>query len=144
MILPKRAKRHVLLSYAIFLSENGMTNLPCPLEDHDIFLETKLDDSNISLIGCVLEIKAHELVLLLSFVKQILEIGKKIRHLGAVVRVNDFEIGIAMCKHRPVASDRWIHGGTVKKRGEETNEMGRSKKRDEERERKKNGRGCTL
>ena len=118
MILPKRAKRHVLLSYAIFLSENGMTNLPCPLEDHDIFLETKLDDSNISLIGCVLEIKAHELVLLLSFVKPILEIGKKIRHLGAVVRVDDIEIGRAMCEHLPVASD-WIHGGRMgKKKGE--------------------------
>lgn len=87
--------------------------LPCPLEDHDMFLETKLDDGNISLIGRVLEIKAHELVLLPSFVKPILQIGKKTRHLSAVVRVHDIEIGLAMCKHLPVASDRWcrIHGG---------------------------------
>ena len=78
-----------------------------------MFLETKLDDGNISLIGRVLEIKAHELVLLPSFVKPILEIGKKTRHLSAVVRVHDIEIGAAMCKHLPVASDRWcrIHGG---------------------------------
>ena len=86
--------------------------LPCPLEDHDMFLETKLDDGNISLIGRVLEIKAHELVLLPSFVKPILEIGKKTRHLSAAVRVHDIEIGDAMCTHLPVASDRWwIHGG---------------------------------
>jgi hypothetical protein len=87
--------------------------LPCALEDHDMFLETKLDDGNISLIGRVLEIKAHELVLLPSFVKPILEIGKKTRHLSVVVRVHDIEIGAAMCTHLPVASDRWcrIHGG---------------------------------
>ena len=88
-----------------------------------MFLETKLDDGNISLIGRVLEIKAHELVLLPSFVKPILEIGKKTRYFSAVVRVHDIEIGAAMCKHLPVASDRWcrIHGGGGwgwKKRGE--------------------------
>ena len=83
--------------------------LPCPLKDHDMFLETKLDDGNISTIGRILEIKAHELVILLF--KPFLEIGKKILHLGAVVRVDDIEIGRAMCEHLPVASDRWIHGG---------------------------------
>ena len=93
--------------------------LPCPLEDHDMFLETKLDDGNISLIGRVLEIKAHELLVVVFLLfKPILEIGKKIRHLGAVVRVDDIEIGRAMCEHLPVASD-WIHGGRMgKKRGE--------------------------
>ena len=102
--------------------------LPCPLEDHDMFLETKLDDGNISLIGRVLEIKAYELFLLPSFVKPILEIGKKTRHLSAVVRVHDIEIGGAMCKYLPVASDRWwIHGGRNRMgmEGEEEERRGR-------------------
>jgi hypothetical protein len=76
-----------------------------------MFLETKLDDGNIFSIGRVLEIKAHELVYFLRLFKPSLEIGKKTLHLGAVVRVDDIEIGRAMCEHLPVASDRWIHGG---------------------------------
>jgi hypothetical protein len=39
--------------------------LPFPLEDHDMFVQTKLDDGNIVMIDRVLEIKAHELVFLL-------------------------------------------------------------------------------
>lgn len=82
--------------------------LPCPLKNHDTLLQTKLDNNNIVTIGCVLEIKARELVLLL--LKPFLEHGKKNLHFGAVVRVDDIEIGRAMCEHLPVASD-WIHGG---------------------------------
>jgi hypothetical protein len=82
--------------------------LPCPLEDHDMFLETKLDDGNIATIGRVLEIEAHELVFLL--LKPFLEHRKKTLDFGTVVRVDDLEIGRAMCEHVPVASS-WIHGG---------------------------------
>ena len=96
--------------------------LPCPLEDHDMFLETKLDDGNIATIGRVLEIEAHELVFLL--LKPFLEHGKKTLHFGGVVRVDDMEIGRAMCEHLPVASD-WIHGGGWGRREErETNRNG--------------------
>ena len=82
--------------------------LPCPLEDHDMLLQTKLDDGNIANIDRVLEIEAHELVFLL--LKPFLEHGKKTLDFGAVVRVDDMEIGRAMCEHVPVASSR-IHGG---------------------------------
>ena len=94
--------------------------LPCPLEDHDMFLQTKLDDVNIATIDRVLEIEAHELVFLL--LKPFLEHGKKTLDFGAVVRVDDMEFCRAMCEHRTVASDYWrIHGGGSmgKKRGEE-------------------------
>ena len=83
--------------------------LPCPLEDHDMFVQTKLDDGNIAMIGRVLEIEAHELVFLL--LKPFLEQGKKTLDFGAIVRVDDMEFGRAMCEHLPVASDCWIHGG---------------------------------
>ena len=94
--------------------------LPCPLEDHDMFVQTKLDDGNIATIGRVLEIEAHELVFLL--LKPFLEQGKKIHDFGAVVRVDDMEFGRAWCEHRTVASDWRIHGGGsmgMKIRGEE-------------------------
>ena len=81
-----------------------------------MFLETKLDGSNIFSIGRVFEIKAHELVFLLF--KPSLEIGKKILHLGVVVRVDDIEIGRAMCEHLPVASDWIIHDGRWGRREE--------------------------
>ena len=96
--------------------------LPCPLEDHDMLLQTKLDDGNIATIGRVLEIEAHELVFLL--LKPFLEHGKKTLHFGGVVRVDDMEIGRAMCEHVPVASS-WIHGGGWERREErETNRNG--------------------
>ena len=60
--------------------------LPCPLEDHDMFVQTKLDDGNIAMIGRVLEIEAHELVFLL--LKPFLEHGKKTLDFGTVVRVS--------------------------------------------------------
>jgi len=84
-----------------------------------MFLETKLDDGNIATIGRVLEIEAHELVFLL--LKPFLEPGKKTLHFGGVVRVDDMEIGRAMCEHVPVASS-WIHGGGwVRREERETN-----------------------
>ena len=54
--------------------------LPCPLEDHDMLLQTKLDDGNIVTIDRVLEIEAHELVFLL--LKPFLEHGKKTLDFG--------------------------------------------------------------
>ena len=78
------------------------------MEDHDIFLETKLDDDNIAIIGRVLEIEAQELVFLV--LKPCLQHGKKTLHLVAFVRVHNIKIGRAMCEHLPVTSD-WIHGG---------------------------------
>ena len=95
--------------------------LPCPLEDHDMFLETKLDDGNISLIGRVLEIKAKELVFIL--VMPLLQIGKKTRDPSAVVRVGDIEKGLAWCWHISKLNTNWIHsGGLGKKRGEQEEE----------------------
>jgi hypothetical protein len=87
-----------------------------------MLLQTKLDDGNIATIGRVLEIEAHELVFLL--LKPFLEHGKKTLDFGAVVRVDDMEIGRAMCEHVPVASS-WIHGGGWGRREErETNRNG--------------------
>ena len=84
-----------------------------------MFLETKLDDGNIFFIGRVLEIKAHELVFFLRLFKPSLEIGNEILHLGAVVGVDDTEIGRAMCAHISVQS-YWIHGGRWGRRERET------------------------
>ena len=67
-----------------------------------MFLQRKLDDGNIATISRVLEIEAHELVFFL--LKSFLEHGKKTLDFGAVVRVDDMEIGRAMCEHVPVAS----------------------------------------
>jgi hypothetical protein len=87
-----------------------------------MLLQTKLDDGNIATIDRVLEIEAHELVFLL--LKPFLEHGKKTLDFGAVVRVDDMEIGRAMCEHVPVASS-WIHGGGWGRREErETNRNG--------------------
>jgi hypothetical protein len=87
-----------------------------------MFIQTKLDDGNIATVDRVLEIEAHELVFLL--LKPFLEHGKKTLDFGAIVRVDDMEIGCAMCEHLPIPSD-WIHGGGWGRREErETNRNG--------------------
>ena len=105
-----------MLSYAIFpYTIKRSCFVPCPLEDHDVCLVSNLDDGHISLIGRVLEIKAEELVLIIS-VMQFLQTGKKPRDDPGIVGVGDVESVAAWCRQVDILFTDFLgHGGGLGK-----------------------------
>jgi hypothetical protein len=99
-----------IITYAIWIKKKPQNLRTLPLEDQDIILEATLDDDNILLISHVLKINPYEPLLFLRPFKKSVQLGKKTRHLAALVGVIDTKLGRAMCGYLPKASDWRIHG----------------------------------